>query len=53
MDILTAAAAWHDAGCSVVPAAADGTKRPAVDWKTYQQERPSQDRLRAWFTSGA
>lgn len=38
--ILDAAMQLHDAGCCVLPAAADGTKRPALDWKRWQQQRP-------------
>lgn len=40
MTILDAALALHDAGCAVLPAAADGSKRPAVDWKRWQTRRP-------------
>lgn len=38
--ILDAALALHDAGCCVLPAAPDGSKRPAIDWKRWQAERP-------------
>lgn len=48
-DILAAALAWHDAGCSVVPVAADGTKRPAVPWKEFQHSRADRARIATWF----
>lgn len=37
-------------GCSVIPVVSDGTKRPAVDWKTWQSQRPGETELRTWFT---
>lgn len=50
-DLLAAALAFHDAGCCPLPAAADGSKRPAVSWKQYQQERPTRDQVEAWFAA--
>ena len=35
-------------GWTVVPALT-GTKRPAVNWKDYQDKRPTQAELREWF----
>lgn len=52
-DILTAALAFHAAGCSVVPTRADGTKAPAAFWKTYQTTRADPAQLTTWFGSGA
>jgi putative DNA primase/helicase len=49
-DILKAALAWHDAGATVLPAAADGSKRPALEWKAYQTERPTREQVETWFT---
>ncbi|MGY1660766.1 hypothetical protein ACI78Q_06015 [Geodermatophilus sp. SYSU D00705] len=49
-ELLGAALALHAAGLCVLPAAEDGSKRPAVDWKRYQAERPTEAELRAWFT---
>lgn len=49
-DILKTALAWHDAGATVLPAAADGSKRPALEWKTYQTERPTREQIENWFT---
>lgn len=39
-NMLEAALAWYDVGCNVIPAATDGTKRPAFDWKEFQTKRP-------------
>jgi putative DNA primase/helicase len=51
-DVLSAALAFHDAGCSVIPVAVDGSKRPAGQWKTYQQTRASRDQVKQWFATG-
>jgi P4 family phage/plasmid primase-like protien len=51
-DMLATALAWHDAGCSVVPVATDGTKRPSVDWKHYQTTPATRDQVTAWFADG-
>lgn len=47
--LLDAALALHDAGLCVLPAADDGSKRPAVNWKDYQHQRPTEADLRRWF----
>jgi putative DNA primase/helicase len=47
--LLTTALALADAGCSVVPARADGTKAPFASWKQYQDERASPDQIRTWL----
>ncbi|MGH3381347.1 MAG: phage/plasmid primase, P4 family [Actinoallomurus sp.] len=44
-----AALAFHDAGCSVVPARTDGSKAPAGFWKKHQAERPGREQVEAWF----
>jgi hypothetical protein len=44
-----AALAWEQAGVCVLPAAADGSKRPALPWQQYQQRRASRDELANWF----
>lgn len=49
MTLLDDALALHAAGLCVLPAAEDGSKRPAVDWKQYQHERPDEAQLRRWF----
>lgn len=41
-----------DAGICVVPPAEDGTKRPAANWKKFQDQRPDEPQLRAWFNHG-
>ncbi|GIM93195.1 phage/plasmid primase, P4 family [Paractinoplanes toevensis] len=45
-----AALAWYDAGCSVVPIRADGSKAPLVPWRRYQTTRPNREQVRNWFT---
>ena len=52
MTLLDAALAMHAAGLCVLPAAEDGSKRPAVDWKEYQHHRPTPEQLTAWFGDG-
>lgn len=51
-DLLAAALELHAAGCCVLPAAADGSKRPAVSWRPFQHQRPSIEQVTAWFTNG-
>lgn len=43
---------WHEAGCSVIPIRADGTKRPAVEWKPYMSTPAYEATLRQWFAHG-
>lgn len=39
-----------EAGLSVIPVKADGTKRPAVsEWKPFQTRKPTSGELGAWF----
>jgi putative DNA primase/helicase len=49
-NMLTAALAWHDAGCAVIPVRADGSKAPLVSWRRFQTERPDRELVRRWFT---
>lgn len=51
MELLEAARAWAAAGFSVIPVAADGTKKPAVPWKPYQEVRAGEEQLVPWFRS--
>lgn len=51
-DMLAAALRLHAAGCSVIPVAADGTKRPRGGWKAFQTERASEQQVHAWFAGG-
>lgn len=45
-----AARAAHRAGISVIPIAADGSKRPPLlRWEHYQQRRATLDELKCWF----
>ena len=43
--------AWH-AGLCPIPAAVDGTKRPAGQWKQYQTARPTLEQVHGWFRDG-
>lgn len=52
-DLLNAALDAHANGLCVLPAANDGTKRPAVPWKQYQTAPPPPEQVNAWFTRGS
>ncbi|HEY9310265.1 MAG TPA: phage/plasmid primase, P4 family [Microbacterium sp.] len=47
--LLTTALELHAAGLSVVPVAADGSKRPLVSWKNYTANPAGTDQLESWF----
>lgn len=47
--LLGTALDMHEAGIAVVPIATDGTKRPAVTWKAYQDQAPGSIQLQQWF----
>ncbi len=53
MNVREAALAAHGAGLCVVPPATDGSKAPRPggkqQWKKYQQQRPSEQDLAAWY----
>ncbi|MBF8193266.1 bifunctional DNA primase/polymerase [Nonomuraea sp. K274] len=49
--MLHTALQLHDLGLCVLPAAADGSKRPAVAWKGYQQVPPEREEVEAWLTA--
>jgi len=49
-DNLQAALEWAAAGCSVIPIRADGSKKPAVEWKAYQSKPASLARITQWWT---
>ena len=51
--LLEAALAMEGAGCSVVPARGDGSKRPDGAWKRYQTSRASPAQLADWFSPAA
>jgi Bifunctional DNA primase/polymerase, N-terminal len=48
-NLLTEALRLQVGGLSVIPILTDGTKRPAVPWKPYQDRLPTPDELRRWF----
>jgi hypothetical protein len=51
--VRAAALAWHDAGYCVLPAAADGSKRPGIgSWARYQSEQYPRDALAASTAPG-
>lgn len=47
--MLEAALKWHNAGCSVIPIRADGTKKPLLNWNRHQVERLEPGQLENWF----
>jgi putative DNA primase/helicase len=49
--IVEAALTWYDAGCSVIPIRADGTKKPTGEWAPFMVRRMERERLDKWFTS--
>lgn len=52
-NIRQAAHDLYEAGLCVLPAATDGTKKPAGNWKRYQAERPDPVLVEAWFAENA
>jgi hypothetical protein len=50
--ILQAALNFYDAGISVVPARADGSKAPIGNWKQYQEQRATREQIVQWFSNG-
>ncbi len=51
--LLATALELHAAGLSVVPVAADGTKRPLVAWKNYTATPADTAQIEAWFAVSA
>ena len=47
-----AALAWVDAGCSVIPIRADGSKRPNGPWKAAQAVKATRDVVTSWLGHG-
>ena len=45
--LLEAAQYYMSLGWSVIPVGVD--KKPIVNWKKYQQEKPSKEDLQSWF----
>lgn len=50
-DVFAAALNWSAAGCSVVPALLDGSKRPDGVWLEYQEHPPTTDQIVHWFSN--
>lgn len=46
---LQGALTWHDAGFSVFPILADGTKKPFGKWGQYIKERPDRATVERWW----
>jgi putative DNA primase/helicase len=52
-NLVEAALAWWQAGCSVVPVRTNGSKVPVGDgWVQYQHQRATRERVAAWFSGG-
>lgn len=51
-DVHAAALAWCAAGCSVIPVATDGTKRPLGPWKAAQSSPATPVMVDTWFAGG-
>lgn len=47
--VLAAARKYVEAGLSVIPVKADGSKAPTVAWKAYEKRRPLPSELTKWF----
>ena len=48
--LIPAAKLWYDAGCTPLPVAPDGSKRPAVShWRQLQHHRPTWEELQPHF----
>lgn len=52
MTVLDLARNYVIAGFSIIPILADGSKRPAIAWKTYQSRMPNESELLRWFGAG-
>lgn len=48
-EILTTALRFASNGIATVPVAADGSKRPAIAWKEYQERKPTTEEILGWF----
>ncbi len=49
MTTLEAALSLYQAGYSLIPIHADGSKKPAIAWSPYMEERVTEKNLRRWF----
>lgn len=50
--VFDAALEAYDAGLCVLPAKADGSKAPSVEWAKLQVNRPSRETTESWFIGG-
>jgi DNA-binding transcriptional ArsR family regulator len=52
-EYVSIAMRYTEAGLSVIPVRADGSKAPALkEWTPYQHHLPGEDELRQWFVNG-
>lgn len=51
MSNLAAAHSLIESGLSIAPIKTDGTKRPAIEWKPYQNRLARPDEIEQWFAS--
>lgn len=49
MSVFEIASAYLKAGLSVIPVAADGSKRPLEDWDQYKDAPPTMEEVERWF----
>ena len=47
--VRDAALSALDAGISIIPILADGSKRPPFAWSAFQSDLPSEQQVRGWF----
>jgi len=47
--LLQAATAWYDAGVSLIPIRADGTKKPVFEWRRFMSERATPTMIQFWL----
>ncbi len=52
-ELLSLSRRLVDAGLSVIPIKADGSKAPRVSWKSFQSERATDQDLVNWFDRGS
>jgi P4 family phage/plasmid primase-like protien len=51
-DTLATALTYQDSGLSIIPIIADGSKRPALEWKRFQSEIATRQMSTGWFRDG-
>ena len=50
-EILETALRFARKGIVAVPVATDGSKRPAISWKEYQERKPTTEEILGWFAT--